>query len=381
MNLALTSLSILICTSISLCGTMILCWLYFGRHPYALIWAISAGGTALQWTLNAIGQATGVNQPLLLILTGTLVAINSTLVPLGARSRMKLPLRLPLFIGCTLLAIAAIVISLLVFHNLALRGFIANAFGAVMIATAAGSLVPRDRTVTLPEIVVICVFLLFALLEMGLALLSLGMGANGSAAGGDLYRTVLMVTMPSVYAALGISAVFLLAMDLNRQLQALVSRDPLTGVLNRRGIQQGAVAALAIARRHERPLSVVVCDIDGFKAFNLSRGFALGDRVLRGLADTMLANVREEDLLGRIDGDGFMLILIDSSAMDAAVVVERMRSAFEALRVDGFAPGLTATFGIADFRAEDVSVGDIAARADEALQQARAAGRNCAVRV
>jgi len=191
---------------------------------------------------------------------------------------------------------------------------------------------------------------------------------------------VLMVTMPSVYAALGISAVFLLAMDLNRQLQALVSRDPLTGVLNRRGIQQGAVAALAIARRHERPLAVVVCDIDGFKAFNLRRGFALGDRVLRGLADTMLANVREEDLLGRIDGDGFMLILIDSSAMDAAVVVERMRGAFEALRVDGFAPGLTATFGISDFRPEDVSVGDIAARADEALQQARAAGRNCAVR-
>ena len=375
-NLALTNLAVLICTSMTLCLALVLSWLYLARRRHVLLWACAAGTTAVQWSIAALSHLAGPRGHVSLMVTGSLVVAASTLLALGCRDRAGLPMRLPLFIGASLLAVTAIVVVLTVHPNLALRGFIANGFGAVLTMVAAGALFPRHRVISAPEMIVFVALMIFGLLEMALSLLSLGMGPSGAEAGAEAYRNLLIIGLPATYAAIGISVVFLLANDLNAQLQRLVSRDPLTGILNRRGLFQAATAALANARRHGRPLTVVIGDLDGFKAFNLRRGYAMGDQMLCAFADLVAANIREEDLFGRIDGNVFALVLIDSSASDALDVVARSRRELAMLHAEDDPAGLTACFGLSASQPEDDDMVTIARRADEALQRARSEGRD-----
>lgn len=374
MNIALTNLAILICTATMLCLAMTLSWLYFGRRRHTLFWAIAAGGGAVHWSINAVARSQGHNYDWVMIISGILVVINATLTAIGSRERTGLPLRLPLFATLAGTAIIGVVTMVVLYQNIALRGFITNGYAAIMMIVAGGAVFPRNRVVSVPEIVVFSVMLLFALLCMALALLSLGVGRTGTAPGAEVFRTVLVVGLPASYAALGIAIMFLLTTDINEQLKTLITRDPLTGVLNRRGFGDRATAALANARRRDQSIALVAADIEGFKDFNVRRGYPMGDRVLAGFADLISTNVREEDVLGRIDGNVFALVLIDSDADQAMEVVARVRRDLAMLSVDGERDlGLSASFGVASSLPEDVTIATIATRADDALQRIRRA--------
>src|SRR3546814_16458124 len=91
----------------------------------------------------------------------------------------------------------------------------------------------------------------------------------------------MAIGVPPLFVATGIAAVLLVAGDLAEQLRGLVARDALTGVLNRRGLEEAAAMIIANARRHGRDLTVVVADIDNFKALNDQLGHSAGDRALR----------------------------------------------------------------------------------------------------
>ncbi|MBB5687194.1 GGDEF domain-containing protein [Sphingobium boeckii] len=380
MNIALTNLAILISTALMLCLAMSLSWLYFGRQRYALIWAVAAGGGALHWTLNAAARASDNNADWVMIVSGILVVIDATLVAVGSRERTGLPLRLPLFVSLAAIAIAGVLMMVLIYDNIGLRGFITNSYCAIMMVVAGGAVFPRHRVVSVPEILVFVVLLIFALLCMALAMLSLGAGRSGSGAGADVFRAVLVVGLPSAYSALGIAIMFLLATDLNEQMKALITRDPLTGVLNRRGFAHQANAAIANARRRQQPIALVMTNIDGFKSLNARRGYPFGDRVLAGFADLICTNVREEDVVGRTDGNVFSLVLIDSDADQAQDVVERVRRDLALLSIDGEADlGLSASFGIASDLSDDITMGSLGKRADDALQGARVARAHHAI--
>jgi diguanylate cyclase (GGDEF)-like protein len=112
---------------------------------------------------------------------------------------------------------------------------------------------------------------------------------------------------------------------------ALVSRldhaavtDPLTGLLNRNGLQREAHAALAAAGRSGSPLSVAVVDLDGFKAVNDQHGHDAGDRVLAELAASWRKEVRAGDIVARLGGDEFVLVLPDTSRADAEDLLTRL---------------------------------------------------------
>src|SRR3546814_7012192 len=106
-------------------------------------------------------------------------------------------------------------------------------------------------------------------------------GPNGDAAGIMLLRGMMAIGVPPVFVSTGSAAVLLVAGDLAEQLRGLVARDALTGVLNRRGLEEAAAMIIANARRHGRDLTVVVADIDNFKALNDQLGHSAGDRALK----------------------------------------------------------------------------------------------------
>ena len=121
------------------------------------------------------------------------------------------------------------------------------------------------------------------------------------------------------------------------RLEELATTDPLTGVANRRKFSADFAVELARSRRHKRPGALLLADLDGFKAVNDSLGHRAGDHVLKRVADILQQHVRVTDMVGRIGGDEFVVLLPDTTRADANAVAQKLRNAVpEAVReVDG----------------------------------------------
>jgi diguanylate cyclase (GGDEF)-like protein len=154
------------------------------------------------------------------------------------------------------------------------------------------------------------------------------------------------------------------------------STDDLTSVLNRRGFVSGARLLIERLGKRREPVSVLVFDLDHFKAINDRFGHPTGDEALRLFATVASANMRASDILGRLGGEEFVAVL-PGSVSDAAVAAERVRAAFETACATMFDQPLGATVSIGVASGESgVDVLALIAAADKALYKAKANGRN-----
>ena len=162
------------------------------------------------------------------------------------------------------------------------------------------------------------------------------------------------------------------------RLQLEASTDALTGLHNRREFESGMVREMERARRMGVPLSLAIIDIDFFKRINDQHGHDVGDRVLREVAQALQGGIRKSDLLARIGGEEFALVMLGTQPPGAWVVLERLRLAVAALRLPaGTATiGCTISIGITDRVDSDVDWPMLYKRADEALYDAKERGRN-----
>jgi diguanylate cyclase (GGDEF)-like protein len=154
--------------------------------------------------------------------------------------------------------------------------------------------------------------------------------------------------------------------------------DPLTGVSNRRGF---LVESDELARQQAekpQPAAVLLLDLDHFKSINDRFGHAIGDRVLQVFAQTAAANLRTTDLLGRLGGEEFAVLLCNVGRERALVAAERIRSTFAevALEVDGRPVSATVSVGVALCDGKKVDVPGLLVQADQALYRAKERGRN-----
>jgi len=162
------------------------------------------------------------------------------------------------------------------------------------------------------------------------------------------------------------------------KLSADASIDYLTRVPNRRALEQRLNEALALYKRHGRQFGLLMLDLDHFKALNDTYGHIAGDKVLRALAATLVAEVRSSDLVARYGGEEFAVLLPETPLQESLVVAEKLRVAVEQQSTEhaGDWIGITVSIGIAEVTAADVYVETVVARADAALYGAKSAGRN-----
>jgi len=161
---------------------------------------------------------------------------------------------------------------------------------------------------------------------------------------------------------------------LNEKLNQLATTDALTGVWNRRHFEEAAEVEIARARRDDEPLSLLMFDIDHFKAINDRLGHQAGDRVLVEVARRVQGHLRAVDMLGRWGGEEFIVLLPRCGGSDVFQVAEKLR----ALLADPPIPEIgvvTASFGVGELRPHE-SFAHWLKRVDDALYQAKALGRN-----
>jgi diguanylate cyclase (GGDEF)-like protein/PAS domain S-box-containing protein len=166
---------------------------------------------------------------------------------------------------------------------------------------------------------------------------------------------------------------------LKEEFRKQANTDSLTELYNRRYFMEHAEREFYRAKRHLRIVSLISIDIDHFKNINDSYGHPAGDKVLISVAKCLLPCIRQEDILARIGGEEFSILLPETTLQSAKVVAERIRLNQSNLSLDGEWNGkitLTVSIGVTCIRFEDDSFDDFFIRADKALYQAKALGRD-----
>ena len=153
--------------------------------------------------------------------------------------------------------------------------------------------------------------------------------------------------------------------------------DALTAVPNRRGFYQALAPWIALARRPGPSTALIILNLDHFKRINDDYGHAVGDMVLVAMVEACKKQLRDSDLMGRLGGGEFAIQLPRTTQDDAMLVAERIRNAVSLLPVkaEKAVINMTASLGVTTIRADDSAV-SLFKRADEALREAKASGRN-----
>lgn len=167
---------------------------------------------------------------------------------------------------------------------------------------------------------------------------------------------------------------------LNKVLEAASKKDPLTMLYNRRFLQDRFEEEIDRFLRSDKLFSVVLMDIDSFKRINDQYGHDCGDEMLIKFSELILGEVRSIDVLGRWGGEEFVLLLPETDKQGAALMAERIRARIESYSFiyEGLSFGMTMTFGVCEY-SSGLSTKELIKRADAALYEGKAKGRNCVV--
>lgn len=206
---------------------------------------------------------------------------------------------------------------------------------------------------------------------------------------GEAHQAIFRQIASQVSAVIDNSRTYLQIIERNRQLveegrklTEIASRDALTGVLNRGAIMLAAERALADAARTQKPVGIIIADIDHFKAVNDSLGHTAGDVALKEFARRLAGAIRQSDHLGRYGGEEFLVIAAGPATREnLRKTAERLRQAVISSPFD-LGDGIrviSASFGAAIATGVDESVVSVIAAADRSLYAAKDAGRNCVV--
>lgn len=162
------------------------------------------------------------------------------------------------------------------------------------------------------------------------------------------------------------------------ELRKAAGTDALTGLFNRRFTDEMAQREMTRARRMKEPLTVALIDADHFKSINDTFGHPAGDAVLRALASTFQDVVRQHDVVGRYGGEEFLLIMPNTSQVQARGVLDRLRIRIFGLNVPDLTDHrrVTVSIGASELEEGDTNIGAAIARADAALYRAKQFGRN-----
>ena len=356
---------------------LLMAWRTVDRSPHALTWSIAFFVATLNGIINVISDVFP-SRDLYWITVNATSFVAATLVYQGFRQRALLPANPRYLLAAVLVAEAFVIWFTVGLEHVGLRMVVSPYFGALAMAASAWVVLRVDRKLCAAEWGAFAVLLLHAvtLISAGTVALMQGSSANTSLL--NLYGQIILFALPATSAGLGLFAVFLVASDLSERMKVLAITDELTGIMNRRGFEDAARRTFAHARRNDELLSVVLADIDQFKSVNDRFGHSSRDQAIKLFAQHLAHTLRAGDIVGRIGGEEFALVLPSTNLAEARVITERTRQKLESARftIGDETLALTASFGVASLETGHPTLSDALNSADRALHDAKRLGRN-----
>jgi diguanylate cyclase (GGDEF)-like protein len=352
-------------------------WKTQGKKPYALSWSIGFLGATGQWFFNLHADWFTVPETHWLMVN----AFAMVLITLGIRGHCqrtecrRLPKNLWPYAG---LVYATIVWTSVIDPHVGISKALVPATASGTLILSAWMIIRHREVSRAAEWAAAISLALFGMTQGIAAGMAMLQGAGGDAAYQSLYVHYNYLMLPSGYMAMGMFVIFMLASDLSEQMKEIAVRDQLTGVLNRRGLGERGAVAYATSRRNALPLAVIMTDIDRFKFINDKYGHAAGDSALVHFADLLKDGRRVDDILARVGGEEFALVLQSTDLESAMKIADELCAKIEAtpMRIDGAELEMTASFGVAAVSEKDGGLPDTIIRADRALYCSKRAGRN-----
>ena len=354
-----------------------LAWKNQGNRPYALTWSLAFLAATGQWSFNIFGSSIPGFESYWL----TVNAFGLAVITLGLRGHCQRTNSqiLPQNLWPYATAIYATIFWFTVVEqHVGLRTAILPTVGAISLFLSA-LMIMRHRDKPRPaEWAAAITMLLFGLSQLAAAYVALLLGPGGNDAYQALYVNINLLSLPAGYTGVAMFVIFMLASDLSEQMKEIAVRDQLTGLLNRRGFAEQTERAYATARRTDRPVSVIMTDIDHFKSVNDEFGHAAGDAALAHFAKILKVTRRTDDILARMGGEEFAIVLPGTVLEESIRIAEELCRLLEEapMIVDGNAITMTASFGVATLSLNDTCLTDAIIRADRALYRSKRAGRN-----
>ena len=364
-------------SSAALSVVFYMAWLNFGRKQHALTWSLAFLAGALQW-LCVLNENLFATREAYLLLES---ALAMTLVTLGLRGHCQrtrckhLPKNLlPVAMG----VYAMIAWHILVNPHVGIKTSIVPAYAAVTLILSAWMILnyrERTRPAEWAAVIFIFVFALTQAVSAGLAYLQ---GPTGDTGFADIFAHFEILTLPAGYMSMSMFIILMMASDISAKMKKLATRDQLTGLLNRRGFKEYGERAFSAARRAGTPLSVIMTDIDRFKNINDKFGHAAGDAALVHFARMVSESRRSEDVVARVGGEEFALLLPGTELRDAMALADQLCAKVGSTPMDvtGIGMPMTSSFGVSAISKKDKSLDDLVLRADRALYRSKRAGRN-----
>ena len=378
----MTSAALQILVALTLMSAMIsvtffLAWRTLGEKPHVFSWSMGALAATFQWGLTLLAETFSSDQTFGLAIN----ALCLSALTLGLIGHCQRSGKAVIAKNTWMSAIAAylvIVWTTLVDSHAGISHATAPAFAAVTLFVASYIVLQHQKNSRPADIATAVTMSLLGIAQAVAAIVAILQGSVANTGLFQLHIQITYMTLPAGYVGMALFLLFVIASDLAEEMRELAISDQLTNLLNRRGFSEKAAMAYATSRRSNRPVSVVVTDIDRFKQINDEFGHSGGDDALCAFADLLKLSRREEDITARIGGEEFALILPGAGLVDAMEIADGLRSLVQAspIELDGRLLTMTASFGVATLSGRDTCMSDVIVRADRALYKSKREGRN-----
>lgn len=370
-------LIVLVVTSGVISLIFFIAWKNLVREPHTLSWTFAFLCAMCQWVCTLSRPVFPSFEVYWLVVNALSLAV-ITFALRGHRERTRAA-----FMPTTLWPYAAFAYAIVVWTTVVNRHVgVSTAvvpFVAALSLFLSAWIVIRHRQRTRPaEAALAITMIVFGVVQLVATGLALMQGSIGDPDRRLVYFEFNFLTLPGGYIAVAMFTIFMLASDMSEEMKRIAVMDQLTGLLNRRGFGEQAGKSFASARRTERPVSVVMTDIDRFKDINDEFGHAIGDLALQHFSAVLKQRRRTEDIVARMGGEEFAVVLPGTVLADAIAIAESLCEQIESnpMEVDGQPLRMTASFGVATLSVHDTCLTDIVVRADRALYRSKRSGRN-----
>ena len=370
----------LLFTNIVLAVIFFTAYFSMGRERHTLIWAFTFVVAACQWLVN-IFQPSNFNAYWMIACTLSVGTILFGTWGHLVRTNSRFSKTSLLLSGLAIIAITYYFTVIDLHRGLSTSLYI---YHTVFYLLLCGYVLLKHRDKPrAAEIGAAAAYILFAISQGIAATYALMQGAEWNAEYFDIYRMINFVSLPTGYIGMSLFIVFVLASDMSEKMRIQAITDSLTTCLNRRGFFQIAQDKLLSLLKKEMHVCLVYWDIDKFKAINDNFGHSAGDMVLQRATDVIKQNIKDSDLIGRLGGEEFVILLGRVDFDDARLVAERLRVALEttSFEYNGQLIDVTASFGVVQLKGEGALIETAIDRADKALYQAKQSGRNKVVQL